>query len=60
MSYNVIRLSVSNPTGDVVANCPTKEQADETREKLNSTTPASLLYFFIVLPTLDQGYNNAK
>jgi hypothetical protein len=51
MSYNVIRLSTTNPTGEVVANYPTKEQADATREVLNNTTPASLLYFFIVLPS---------
>ena len=50
MSYNVLRLTTNDPTGSVVGNYPTKEQADATREVMNNTTHPSQLTFFIVLP----------
>jgi hypothetical protein len=49
MSHKVKRLSATNPEGVVVAEYPTKEQAEATREVLNNTTPSYLLYFFIVV-----------
>jgi hypothetical protein len=48
MSYNVLRLSLGNPAGEVVGNYPTSEEAENTRKVLNETTPPSLLFFFIV------------
>lgn len=48
MSYNVLRLSLGNPSGEVVGNYPTKEEAENTRKVLNETTPPSLLFFFNV------------
>lgn len=51
MSYDVICLSLNDPTGKIVGTYPTKEQADITRQILNDTTPVSLLQFFIVKPS---------
>lgn len=51
MSYDVICLSLNDPTGKIVGTYPTKEQADATREILNNTTPTYLLQFFIVKPS---------
>ena len=50
MQYDVKALTYADPRGKVVASFPSKEQAEEARELMNSTTPPSLLTFFIVTP----------
>jgi hypothetical protein len=49
-NFQVLRLSVGNPTGDVIGTYENRELADATRKLLNETTPSYLLYFFIIGP----------
>jgi hypothetical protein len=51
MNYNVLKLTIGNPQGAVVGTYKTKEEAEATRELLNTTTHPSQLAFFIIQPS---------